>query len=137
MSGYAFIWIFLSKVRLAIKNTKASAQAFVSLRIMINAKETYRVYRDIELEKASGKMDMVTNPKTLKDTMDSFFELFKPAQKDAIINEVDYTRFLQIVEEKNKMPYYSSADKTKSNDFNTPSEMTEAQSLIDRMNAEL
>jgi cobaltochelatase CobS len=137
MSGYAFIWIFLSKVRLAIKNTKASAQAFVSLRIMINAKETYRVYRDIELDKANGKMDMVSNPKTLKDTMDSFFDLFKPAQKDAIINEVDYQGFLKIVEEKNKMPYFSSSDKTKSNDFNTPTEMSEAQSLIVRMNAEL
>jgi cobaltochelatase CobS len=137
MSGYAFIWIFLSKVRLAIKNSKASAQAFVSLRIMINAKETYRVFRDIELDKANGKMDMVSNPKTLKDTMDSFFDLFKLAQREAIINEVDYQGFLKIVEEKNKMPYFSSSDKTKSNDFNTPSEMTEAQSLIARMNAEL
>lgn len=137
MSGYAFIWIFLSKIRLAIQNNKASAQAFVSLRIMINAKETYRVFRDIELEKASGKMDMVTNPKTLKDTMDSFFDLFKPAQQDAIIKEVNYKEFLKIVEQKNTMPYFSSNDKTKSNDFNTPNELTEAQSLITRMKQEL
>ncbi len=137
MSGYAFIWIFLSKIRLAIQNNKASAQAFVSLRIMINAKETYRVFRDIELEKASGKMDMVTNPKTLVDTMDSLFDLFKPAQKEAIINEVNYDEFKKIVQQKNTMPYFSSNDKTKSNDFNTPSELTEAQTLITRMKQEL
>lgn len=137
MSGYAFIWIFLSKIRLAIKENKASAQAFVSLRIMINAKETYRVFRDIELEKASGKMDMVTNPKTLIDTMDSFFDLFKPAQRDAIINEVNYDEFKKIVQQKNTMPYFSSNDKTKSNDFNTQAELTEAQTLIARMKQEL
>lgn len=137
MAGYAFIWIFLSKIRLAIQNNKASAQAFVSLRIMINAKETYRVFRDIELEKASGKMDMVTNPKTLVDTMDSLFDLFKPAQKEAIINEVNYDEFKKIVQQKNTMPYFSSNDKTKSNDFNTPSELTEAQTLITRMKQEL
>lgn len=137
MSGYAFIWIFLSKIRLAIQENKASAQAFVSLRIMINAKETYRVFRDIELEKASGKMDMVTNPKTLVDTMDSFFDLFKPAQKEAIINEVNYDEFKKIVQQKNTMPYFSSNDKTKSNDFNTQAELTEAQTLITRMKQEL
>jgi hypothetical protein len=104
---------------------------------MINAKETYRVFRDIELEKASGKMDMVTNPKTLVDTMDSLFDLFKPAQKEAIINEVNYDEFKKIVQQKNTMPYFSSNDKTKSNDFNTPSELTEAQTLITRMKQEL
>jgi len=137
MSGYAFIWIFLSKVRLAIHRNKASAQAFVSLRIMINARETYRVYRDVEYDKANSKLDMVTKPKTLKDTMDSFFSLFKNAQRDAIINEVDYPKFLQIVEQKNKMQYFPSVDKTKSNNFNTPDEMTEANDLIIEMEKEL
>ena len=137
MSGYAFIWIFLSKTRLAIMENKASSQAFVSLRIMINAKETYRVFRDVELDKKNKKMDMVTSPKTLIDTMDSIFELFKPATKDAIINAVDYKGFKKIVEQKNLMPYNHSSDKTKSNDFNTPQEMIEAQDLIKRMKDEL
>ncbi len=137
MSGYAFIWIFLSKVRLAIKENKASSQAFVSLRIMINAKETYRVYRDVELDKKNKKMDMVTQPKTLINTMDSLFELFKPAQKDAITQEVGYEDFKKIVEEKNKMPYNHSNDKTKGNDFNTPAELVESVDLINRMKNEL
>ena len=137
MSGYAFIWIFLSKIRLAIMENKASSQAFVSLRIMINAKETYRVFRDVELDKKNKKMDMVTAPKTLIDTMDSVFDLFKPATKEAIINAVDYKEFKKIVEQKNSMPYNHSSDKTKSNDFNTPQEMIEAQDLIKRMEKEL
>ena len=137
MSGYAFIWIFLSKIRLAIMENKASSQAFVSLRIMINAKETYRVFRDVELDKKNKKMDMVTAPKTLIDTMDSFFDLFKPAPKESIMNAVDYNGFKKIVAEKNLMPYNHSSDKTKSNDFNTPQEMTEAQGLIKRMEEEL
>ena len=137
MSGYAFIWIFLSKIRLAIMENKASSQAFVSLRIMINAKETYRVFRDVELDKKNKKMDMVTAPKTLIDTMDSVFDLFKPATKEAIINAVDYKEFKKIVAQKNSMPYNHSSDKTKSNDFNTPQEMTEAQDLIKRMEKEL
>jgi cobaltochelatase CobS len=137
MSGYAFIWIFLSKVRLAIMENKASSQAFVSLRIMINAKETYRVFRDVWLDKKNKKMDMVTSPKTLIDTMDSVFELFKPASKDAILNAVDYNNFKKIVQLKNEMPYNHSSDKTKSNDFNTPQEMTEANDLIKRMKDEL
>ena len=137
MSGYAFIWIFLSKIRLAIMENKASSQAFVSLRIMINAKETYRVFRDVELDKKNKKMDMVTSPKTLIDTMDSVFELFKPAPKESIMKAVDYDGFKKIVAQKNLMPYNHSSDKTKSNDFNTPQEMTEAQNLIKRMKDEL
>ena len=104
---------------------------------MINAKETYRVFRDVELDKKNKKMDMVTSPKTLIDTMDSVFELFKPAPKESIMKAVDYDGFKKIVAQKNLMPYNHSSDKTKSNDFNTPQEMTEAQNLIKRMKDEL
>jgi cobaltochelatase CobS len=136
MSGYAFIWIFLSKVRLAIKRNNGGSQAFVSLRIMINAKETYRVYRDVLEDMKSNKVDIITKPKTLENTMDALFDLFKPAQKDAIINEVDYNGFKQIVKAKDKMPYIHSRNK-QMNDFNTPAELKEAQQLITTLNAEL
>jgi cobaltochelatase CobS len=136
MTGYAFIWIFLSKVRLAIKEVNGGSQAFVSLRIMINAKETYRVYRDVIDDMKTNKVDMITNPKTLVDTMDCLFDLFKPAQKNSIIQKVDYDEFKRILKVKDKMPYNHSRNKQMT-DFNTVDEMNEAQDLIVRLNTEL
>lgn len=136
MTGYAFIWIFLSKVRLAINEVKGGSQAFVSLRIMINAKETYRVYRDVIDDMKTNKVDMITNPKTLVDTMDCLFDLFKPAQKNSIIQKVDYDEFKRILKVKDKMPYNHSRNKQMT-DFNTVDEMNEAQDLIVRLNTEL
>jgi cobaltochelatase CobS len=133
MSGYAFIWIFLVKVREAIIDLKAQSQAFVSMRIMTNAKETYRTYRDVLEEIKTGKANLISQPKTLEDTMDEFFTLFKPAQKEAIIDAVDYKGFKQIVREKNKMPYQHSSMKI-ANDFNTPTEVMEANALIEKYN---
>lgn len=131
MAGYGFIWIFLIKVREAIVELRAQSQAFVSMRIMINAKETYRTYRDVLDEIKTGKANLISSPKTLIDTMDEFFNLFKPAQKDSIISSVDYDGFKRIVAEKNKMPYVHSSNKV-ANDFNTAAEITEAQTLIER-----
>jgi len=131
MAGYGFIWIFLIKVREAIVELRAQSQAFVSMRIMINAKETYRTYRDVLDEIKTGKANLISSPKTLIDTMDEFFNLFKPAQKDSIISSVDYDGFKKIVAEKNKMPYVHSSNKV-ANDFNTAAEITEAQTLIER-----
>jgi len=131
MAGYSFIWIFLIKVREAIVELRAQSQAFVSMRIMINAKETYRTYRDVLDEIKTGKANLISSPKTLIDTMDEFFNLFKPAQKDSIISSVDYDGFKKIVAEKNKMPYVHSSNKV-ANDFNTAAEITEAQTLIER-----
>lgn len=136
MAGYAFIWIFLSKVRLAIFRYKAGGQAFISLRIMINARETYRYYRDNLDEQKSGYKDLITNPKTLIDTMDALFDLFKPAVKDKIIADVDYDGFKKILKEKDKMPYNNSKLE-QANDFNTKAELVEAQRLIDEMKNEL
>lgn len=133
MKGYAFIWIFLSKIRLQIAELKASSQAFVSLRIMINAKETYRTYRDVLDDMKNNNVDLVTNPKTLIDTMDSFFDLFKPAIRENMINAVDYDGFKQIVKEKDKMPWTNSRNQDpnrKQNDFDTPSELKDAKALI-------
>jgi cobaltochelatase CobS len=136
MAGYAFIWIFLSKVRLSIAKNKAGGQAFVSLRIMINARETYRYYRDNLEDQKSGFKDLITSPKTLINTMDALFDLFKPAIKDKIISDVDYDGFKKILKEKDKMPYKHSKLE-QSNDFNTKAEMTESVRLIDEMTTEL
>ena len=96
---------------------------------MINAKETYRTYRDVLDEIQTGKANLISKPKTLIDTMDEFFNLFKPAQKDALVDAVDYEGFKKIVAEKNKMPYIHSGQKI-ANDFNTSADVAEAQALI-------
>lgn len=134
MSGYAFIWIFLVKVREAIIELNAQSQAFVSMRIMINAKETYRTYRDVLEEIKTGKANLISRPKTLEDTMNDFFTLFKPAQREAIIQAVDYEGFKKIVMEKNKMPYQHSSMQI-ANDFNTSSEVMEANAMISKYNS--
>lgn len=134
MSGYAFIFNFLVKVREAIIDLRAQSQAFVSMRIMINAKETYRTYRDVLEEIKTGKANLISKPKTLIDTMDEFFKLFKDAQREAITDAVNYKEFKKIVEEKNKMPYIHSSNKV-ANDFNTLQDTQEAESLINKYEA--
>jgi cobaltochelatase CobS len=140
MKGYAFIWIFLSKIRLQIAELKASSQAFVSLRIMINAKETYRTYRDVLDDMKNNNVDLVTNPKTIVDTMESFFDLFKPAIRENIVNAVDFDGFKKIVKEKDKMPWTNSRNQDpnrKPNDFDTASELKEAVGLIKDLEAKI
>lgn len=130
MKGFAFIWIFLVKCREAAIKYKATGQAFVSLRLMINAKATYITYRDVVMNSgAASKMstsgNAISTPKTLIDTMDGFFILFKSSVMDAVINEVNYDGFKQIVAEKNAMPY----DPTNPN-FDTPQELKTGAKMV-------
>jgi len=128
MNGYAFIFIFLVKVREAINDPsiRATSQAFVSTRLMENARQTYFVYRDVTQKNKSAKTaSLITQPKTLENTMDTFFELFKDVQRQAILQKVDYEGFKKIIAEKNKMPF----DKVAPN-FNTPSELIEGEDIV-------
>lgn len=125
MKGYAFIWIFGTKLREAIIRLNATNQAFVSIRLMQNLKATYDVYR-IEKEKNDkGMATTITNPKTIIDSLNTFFELFKPSTRLALLAELDIDGFKRIVAEKDKMPFDPSAP-----NFNTPSEVQEAQQMI-------
>jgi len=125
MKGYAFIWIFGTKLREAIIRLNATNQAFVSIRLMQNLKATYDVYR-IEKEKNDkGMATTITNPKTIIDSLNTFFELFKPSTRSALLAELDIDGFKRIVAEKDKMPYDPKAP-----NFNTPSEVQEAQQMI-------
>lgn len=136
MKGFAFIWIFLVKVREKIKEIRATNQAFVSLRLMINVRETYKVYRDItdRIKKQKGKIsnEAINNPKTIIESMDNFFGLFKDVPRNTIIQGVDYEAFKKIVEAKNKMPFNPDMP-----DFNTPDEEREAREMIKKNQEEL
>jgi MoxR-like ATPase len=136
MKGFGFIWIFLVKVREKIKEIRATNQAFVSLRLMINTRETYKVYREItdKLKKQRGKIstEAINQPKTIIDTMDNFFGLFKDVPRRTIMQDVDYDGFKAIVEQKNKMPYNPDAP-----DFNTPDEERTARQMIEKNKQEI
>jgi cobaltochelatase CobS len=128
MNGYAFIFIFLVKLREAVNDPtiRATSQAFVSTRLMENARQTYYTYRDVTQKNKSAKTSsLITTPKTLENTMDTFFELFKDVQKQAILQKVDYEGFKNIIKEKNKMPFDPSAP-----NFDTPQELQEGQEIV-------
>jgi hypothetical protein len=129
MNGFAFIWLFLVKVRQAIQNNRGAGQAFVSIRLMTNVRATYVAYREVmdNVAQKKGKLgaDAITNPKTIVEAMENFFNLFKPATKEAILNEVNFDAFKKIVQEKNNKPY----DPNKP-DFDTAQELAEVQQVI-------
>jgi cobaltochelatase CobS len=129
MKGFAFLWIFLFKLRKAIENARATGQAFVSLRLMINTKATYITYRDItdNVKKSKGNISgqAISSPKTIQETMDNFFGLFKPSTRQQIMDAVDYEDFKKIISEKNKMPYNPDAP-----NFDTPAEIANGNVMV-------
>jgi len=131
MKGFAFIWLFLVKVREKIQDLNATGQAFVSLRLMINVKATYIAYRevvgDIVINKGKLNNKAIKDPKTIIESMETFFTLFKPSIKDALLSDVDFDGFKKIVEEKNAMPYNEMNP-----NFDTPSELKKVREVIEK-----
>jgi cobaltochelatase CobS len=130
MKGFAFIWIFCTKMREKIIELNATGQAFVSIRLMINMKATYIVERQVKEDMANGKSTVVSSPKTLEDTLNTFLDLFKPSVKQSLISSLPIDEFKRTIKDKNKMPFNSQTP-----DFDTSSEMQEAQGLINAYNA--
>lgn len=120
MKGYAFIWLYMVKLREIIIQNKWTGYAFVSIRIMENMRETYKVFRDLEAQKITSKHNLLA-PKTLKQSVDSFLNLFKETQIEKLKNESGYSQFIQKIEDKNRMPIGS---------YDTPEELAEARRLI-------
>ena len=130
MKGFAFIWIFCTKMREKIIELNATGQAFVSIRLMINMKATYIVERQVKEDMANGKSTVVSSPKTLEDTLNTFLDLFKPSVKQSLISSLPIDEFKRTISDKNKMPFnYQTPD------FDTSSEIQEAQGLINAYNA--
>jgi cobaltochelatase CobS len=125
MKGFAFIWIFGTKLREAVIRLNATGQAFVSIRLMQNLRATYEVYRVEKESPKQGLANAITNPKTIIEALDTFFELFKSVTRTALLAELDIDGFKAIIAEKDKMPYDPSNP-----DFNTPSEITEANKMV-------
>ena len=108
MKGFAFIWIALIRLREKIEAEKWTGFAFVSRRIMLSLKTTYITYRQAKgnsLTNTTQKVkDALESPKTLKQGLDSFLNLFKPDQIKRLQEAMRYDDFIKIIEQKNKMP---------------------------------
>jgi cobaltochelatase CobS len=127
MKSVLFIWLPMIKLREKIMEMKWTGQAFVSIRIMINLKETYFTYRGIKdgtvvaPPGSTDKIQKIDNPKTLKNGIDSFLNLFKPDQVDQLKTAMGYDAFIKVIEEKNKLPI----DK-----LNTDLEIKQAEEIV-------
>jgi hypothetical protein len=101
-------------------------QAFVSIRLMMNLKGTYIEYRKLTegvLTNIIGQpvTDAIKNPKTLKQGIDSFLNLFKADQIDILKEAMEYDKFIAKIEEKNNMPLDA---------LDTPEELKEGEEMV-------
>lgn len=120
LKGFAFIWIYMTKLRELIIENRMSDRAFVSYRILIALKDTYIIYRDIEAQKIIGEISL-TQPKTVIQGVNSFLNLFKPNQIELLKLKSNYDEFLTIVEQKNKRSM---------SDLDTQEELEEGQRMV-------
>jgi non-homologous end joining protein Ku len=110
----------MTKLREIIIRERMTGFAFVSIRIMQSMRDTYIVFRDIEKQMVNKELTLVA-PKTLKQALDSFLNLFKPNQIDILKRDSDYDAFMNIIDAKNKLPL---------NKLNTPQELETAKQMI-------
>jgi hypothetical protein len=108
---------------------------------MMSVQKTYNVFRQVK-ENAGNVRAFKPNPeisftpipnegglgviqastvKTVKDSLDEFFSLFTGEQADILRTKTDYSGWLRIVSEKNKMSMEA---------LNTPSELDEIKNII-------
>jgi MoxR-like ATPase len=121
---WAFIFLYLTKLRKTIQDEGFTSKAFVSIRLMMSVQKTYNVFRSIK--QASGSTKSVTEDKeisftpaiipqalegvqpqsvkTVEDSLNEFFSLFTIEQADILKTKTDYDGWLKIVKEKNKLP---------------------------------
>jgi hypothetical protein len=130
MKGFLFIWLYMIKVREWIEEKKQSGRAFVSIRLMENMRDTYRVYRTYEENgiKTNSGDSLIESPKTLQQACESFFSLFPDGIVTQMKNETGYNDFIKTILEKNTIPIVDVDNL----DFDTPSETKDALALAKR-----
>ena len=138
---WAFIFIYLTKLRKQIQEEGFTAKAFVSIRLMLSVQKTYNVYRQVIDARGNAK-NFVTDKnisftpapyesglqtiqsssvKTIKDTLDEFFSLFNTEQAKKLKESTEYDLWLQIVNTK---------DKFSLNNLNTEEELKQVEEII-------
>lgn len=138
---WAFIFIYLTKLRKQIQEEGFTAKAFVSIRLMLSVQKTYNVYRQVIDARGNAK-NFVTDKnisftpapyesglqtiqsssvKTIKDTLDEFFSLFNTEQAKKLKESTEYDLWLQIVNTK---------DKFSLDNLNTEEELKQVEEII-------
>lgn len=125
MKDFLFVWIYMIKMRENIIAERFMSQAFVSMRILISMRDTYEVYRKwmSSPEETVDGLKM-SSPKTLKESLDSFLNLFKPNQIAVLKQKTDYDKFIQLIETKNKIAKWQNGG------LNTKEEIEEGLKLV-------
>jgi len=129
LEDFAFIFIYMIKVREIIFKENWANRAFVSFRILISLRDTYIVSRDLDRQ-FINEDTVITSPKTIKQGIDSFLDLFSITQKAEIKKVTNYDNFMDvIVPKKNNIKNI--------NNLNTKKELEEVENIIEKNSAEL
>jgi hypothetical protein len=116
----------MTKIREAIIARNYTGVAFVSYRILISLRDTYIVSRNEEMQQVKTGV-AIKNPKTLKDGIDSFLNLFKPTQIQYLKDESGYDDFVnRVIPAKNNLRLGS---------LNTYAELDEVKRIIEKNEA--
>jgi cobaltochelatase CobS len=125
MKDFLFIWIYMIKMREVIIAERYTSKAFVSMRILISMRDSYEVYRKW-LSSPDETVDglKMSSPKTLKESLDSFLNLFNPNQIVVLKEKTKYDDFIQLIETKNKIAKWQNGG------LNTESEIKAGAKLV-------
>ena len=103
LQDFAFLFLYMTSIREAIIEEGWAGRAFVSYRILISLRDTYIVSRDVEMQKVANSA--IVKPKTLKEGLDSFLNLFSVTQREYLKDVSDYNNFVNyVIPTKDKMP---------------------------------
>jgi len=139
---WAFIAIYLNKLRNLIVEEGFENKAFVSIRIMQSVQKTFNVFRTLSIASAKKSKSIESNPavsytpmdngraigaledsktKTVEDSMNEFLSLFNDEQRAILKEKSNYSEFVAIEKTKRKLP----EDK-----INTPEELKRMDEII-------
>lgn len=107
MSGYLWIWNYLTPLRFKIQELGYDNNAFVSIRLDQSVRDTWRFWY-------VNSDDPNFKPKSVKESMESFFTLFTEDQSNQLKSETKYSDFELVIAEKetkdNAVDFDSKAD---------------------------
>ena len=110
LDGCLFIFNGMVPLREAIlrgdDGQSFAGKGFVSLRILLSMKRTFLEYLKIKNDPNS----LVTKPKNLKLTLDSFLEIFTDKQRETLKAAMNYDEFVKIAKAKESKTYKFAAD---------------------------
>ena len=110
LEGCLFIFNGIIPLREAIlkgdDGQSFAGKGFVSLRILLSMKRTFLEYLKIKNDPNS----LVTKPKNLKLTLDSFLEIFTDKQRETLKAAMNYDEFVKIAKAKESKTYKFAAD---------------------------